>query len=163
MIKTKSERGIMTSEATRIRAASRGLIAVCAVLALAVAVAPSESAGQVRMTVPPQSEAIALRGATIHTITNGVIENGTIVFENGVITAVGANVTIPAGARVVDVSGKHIYPGLVDAFTTVGISEIGAVGMSNDVNEVGDFNPNIRAELGVNAESRHIGTTRSAR
>jgi imidazolonepropionase-like amidohydrolase len=114
------------------------------------------------MTVPPQSEPIALQGATIHTVTNGVIENGTIVFDNGLIIAVGANVTIPSGARVVDVSGKHIYPGLIDAYTTVGISEIGAVGMSNDVREVGDFNPNIRAELGVNAESRHIGTSRSA-
>ncbi|MCP4250560.1 MAG: hypothetical protein GY778_26250, partial [bacterium] len=131
-------------------------------LALAIVVAPSPAVAQVRMTVPPQAQPIALRGATIHTVTAGVIENGTIVFENGVITAVGADVTIPAGARVVDVGGKHIYPGLIDAYTTVGISEIGAVDMSNDVREVGDFNPNIRAELGVNAESRHIGTSRSA-
>jgi len=63
---------------------------------------------------------------------------------------------------VVDVSGKHIYPGLIDAYSTVGISEIGAVGVSSDVNELGDFNPNVRAEVAVNAESRHIGTTRSA-
>ncbi len=162
MIKTTSERGIMTSVETRLRAAARWITAMGAVLALAIVVAPSTSAAQVRMTVPVQSEPIALQGATIHTVTNGVIENGTIVFENGVITAVGANVTIPSRARVVDVSGKHIYPGLIDAYTTVGISEIGAVGMSNDVREVGDFNPNIRAELGVNAESRHIGTSRSA-
>jgi imidazolonepropionase-like amidohydrolase len=114
------------------------------------------------MTVPPQSEPVALRGATIHTVTNGVIENGTIVFENGVIIAVGADVEIPAGARVVDVSGKHIYPGLIDAYSTVGIGEIGAVDVSSDVNELGDFNPNIRAEVAVNAESRHIGTSRSA-
>jgi imidazolonepropionase-like amidohydrolase len=133
-----------------------------ALLAFAILVAPGVSNAQVRMTVPPQAEPIALQGATIHTVTQGVIENGTIVFENGVITAVGANVTIPSRARVVDVSGKHIYPGLIDAYTTVGIAEVGAVDMSNDVREVGDFNPNIRAELGVNAESRHIGTSRSA-
>jgi imidazolonepropionase-like amidohydrolase len=129
---------------------------------LALVMAPVPSEAQVRMTVPPQSEPIALQGATIHTVTNGVIENGIIVFDDGVITAVGVDVTIPSGARVVDVSGKHIYPGLIDAYTTVGISEIGAVDMSNDVREVGDFNPNIRAELAVNAESRHIGTSRSA-
>ncbi|MEX2471522.1 MAG: amidohydrolase family protein [Gemmatimonadota bacterium] len=117
---------------------------------------------QVRMTVPAQSEPIALRGATIHTVSDGVIENGTIVFENGVITALGADVQVPAGARVVDVAGKHLYPGLIDAYTTVGISEIGAVGVSSDVNELGDFNPNVRAEVAVNAESRHIGTTRTA-
>jgi len=154
MITTPSERGIMTS--------ARRIAAVGAVLAIGMVVAPSPAAAQVRMTVPPQAQPIALQGATIHTVTNGVIENGTIVFENGVITAVGADVTIPSGARVVDVSGKHIYPGLIDAYTTVGISEIGAVDMSNDVREVGDFNPNIRAELGVNGESRHIGTSRSA-
>ena len=162
MIMTTIERVIMTSRETRMRAAARGIIVMGVVLTLAIVAAPSPSVAQVRMTVPPQSEPIALQGATIHTVTNGVIENGTIVFENGLITAIGADVSIPSGARVVDVTGKHIYPGLIDAFTTVGISEIGAVGMSNDVREVGDFNPNIRAELGVNAESRHIGTSRSA-
>ena len=114
------------------------------------------------MTVRPQSEPIALQGATIHTVTNGVIENGTILFDNGVITAIGTDVRLPAGTRVVDASGKHIYPGLIDAYSTVGISEIGSVDVSSDTNELGDFNPNVRAEVAVNAESRHIGTTRSA-
>jgi len=123
---------------------------------------PTVAKAQVRMTVPPQSEAVALRGATIHTVTNGVIENGTILFENGVIRAIGTDVEIPTGTRVVDVAGKHIYPGLIDAYSTVGISEIGSVDVSSDVNELGDFNPNVRAEVAVNAESRHIGTTRSA-
>ncbi|MBX3174756.1 MAG: amidohydrolase family protein [Gemmatimonadaceae bacterium] len=117
---------------------------------------------QVRMTVPPQSEPVVLRGATIHTVTNGTIENGTIVLDGGKIVAVGRNVEIPRGAKVVDVTGKHIYPGLIDAYSTVGITEIGAVDVSNDINEIGDFNPNVRAEIAVNAESRHIGTTRSA-
>jgi imidazolonepropionase-like amidohydrolase len=129
--------------------------------AFALAMMPAIASAQVRMTVPPQSEAIAIQGATIHTVTNGVIENGTIVFRNGLITAVGADVEIPDGARIVDATGKHIYPGLIDAYSTVGLSEIGAVAMSNDVNEVGDFNPNITADVGVNAESRHIGTSRS--
>ena len=133
-----------------------------AMLCLATLLPLSSASAQVRMTVPPQSQAVALQGATIHTVTNGVIENGTILFDNGLITAVGTDIEIPAGARVVDVSGKHIYPGLIDAYTTVGISEIGAVGVSNDVNELGDFNPNVRADVAVNAESRHIGTTRSA-
>lgn len=131
-------------------------------VALTLAAVPRTADAQVRMTVPRQSEPIALTGATIHTVTNGVIENGTIVFENGTITAVGTDVEIPGNARVVDVTGKHVYPGLIDAYTTVGLSEIGAVDMSNDVREVGDFNPNIRSELAVNAESRHIGTSRSA-
>jgi imidazolonepropionase-like amidohydrolase len=131
-------------------------------LAVALVLSPQATGAQVRMTVPPQSGPIALQGATIHTVADGIIENGTIVFENGIITAVGTDVTIPAGAEVVDAGGKHIYPGLIDAYSTVGISEIGAVGVSNDVNELGDFNPNVRADVAVNAESRHIGTSRSA-
>jgi len=125
--------------------------------------APSTAFAQVRMTVPPQSQPVVLRGATIHTVTRGVIENGTIVMEAGKITAIGgADVVAPRGAKEVDVSGKHIYPGLIDAYSTVGITEIGAVDVSNDINEIGEFNPNVRAEIAVNAESRHIGTTRSA-
>ncbi|MEQ9568702.1 MAG: amidohydrolase family protein [Longimicrobiales bacterium] len=130
--------------------------------AFLMAAGASAAEAQVRMTVPPQSEPVALQGATIHTMSDGVIENGTIVFENGVITAVGTDVDIPAGARVVDVSGKHLYPGLIDTYSQVGIAEIGAVDVSNDTNELGDFNPNVRAELAVNGESRHIGTSRTA-
>ena len=144
--------------ATRARVAGMA----CAALAVLWAIAPVEIGAQVRMTVPPQSQPVALTGATIHTVTSGVIENGTILLENGLITAIGTDVDIPAGARVVDAAGKHIYPGLIDAFSTVGIAEIGAVDVSNDVNELGDFNPNVRADVAVNAESRHIGTTRSA-
>ena len=134
----------------------------CATAAALVLGGAAAAQAQVRMTVPAQSEPIALRGATIHTVSDGVIENGTIVFEDGVITALGTDVQVPAGARVVDVSGKHLYPGLIDAYSTVGITEIGAVDVSNDVNELGDFNPNVRAEVAVNAESRHIGTSRTA-
>ena len=80
----------------------RGCGAAALALAAVVALPPHSADAQVRMTVPPQSEPVALQGATIHTVTNGVIENGTIVFENGVITAVGADIEIPAGARVVN-------------------------------------------------------------
>jgi len=132
----------------------------CALAAVAALALPVDA--QVRMTVPPQAQPIVLRGATIHTVTNGVIQNGMIVLDRGKITAIGTNVAVPQGARVVDVTGKHIYPGLIDAYSTVGISEIGSVDVSNDINERGDFNPNVRAEVAVNAESRHIGTTRSA-
>ncbi len=143
-------------------AAVRGTLTLSLVAAGLVLGSAAQAAAQVRMTVPRQSQPIALRGATIHTVSDGVIENGTIVFDNGVITAVGADVTIPAGARVVDVAGKHIYPGLIDGYSTVGLSEIGAVDVSNDTNELGMFNPNVRAAVAVNAESRHIGTTRNA-
>ncbi len=134
---------------------------ICGAVAL-LAASATLAAAQVGMPVPPQSQPVVLRGATIHTVTKGTIENGSIVLDGGKIVAIGQTVEIPRGARIVDVSGKHIYPGLIDAYSTVGISEIGAVDVSNDIQEIGDFNPNVRAEVAVNAESRHIGTTRSA-
>jgi imidazolonepropionase-like amidohydrolase len=138
-------------------------VAALAVAATLDALAPAAAAAQVMMPAPVQEQPVVLRGATIHTVTKGTIQNGTIVLERGKITAIGGpEVATPRAAKVVDVTGKHIYPGLIDAYSTVGITEIGSVDVSNDINELGDFNPNVRADVAVNAESRHIGTTRSA-
>jgi imidazolonepropionase-like amidohydrolase len=58
---------------------------------------------------------IAIRNATIITISHGDIENGTIVVRNGKISAVGRDVTAPAGVRVIDGTGKFVMPGIIDA------------------------------------------------
>lgn len=116
---------------------------------------------EAQVPAPPQSQPIALTGGTIHPVSGPAIQNGTIVFEGGVITALGANVDVPSGARQIDVSGKHVYPGLIDAYSSMGLYEIGSVDMTVDTNEYGDINPNVRVERAVNPESRHIGTTRS--
>ena len=79
------------SDRSRIGTLGRRLRVLGASAAFALATLPAAGSAQVRMTVPPQSEPIALQGATIHTVTDGVIENGTIIFQNGIITAVGAN------------------------------------------------------------------------
>ncbi|MGH7445464.1 MAG: amidohydrolase family protein [Longimicrobiales bacterium] len=133
----------------------------CALLSGLVVLVAFTAPAAAQVPAPLQSQPIALTGGTIHTVTNGVVENGTIVFENGVITAIGTDVAIPADAQRVDVSGRHIYPGLVDAYSAMGLQEIGAVDVTQDTDELGDFNPNVRAELAVNPESRHIGTARS--
>jgi len=132
-----------------------------AVAVAALVVGSASAVAQEVVPAPPQRTPIALVGGTIHTVANGVIENGTILFVDGKITAVGTNVQVPANARRVDIAGKHVYPGLVAAFSTVGITEIGSVDVTNDTSELGNINPNVRAEVAVNAESRHIGTTRS--
>jgi imidazolonepropionase-like amidohydrolase len=130
---------------------------------VATAATPALARAQVVIPTAEQSQPVVLKGATIHTVTKGTITNGTIVMERGKILAIGGpEVAAPRGAKVVDVTGKHIYPGLIDAYSTVGITEIGAVDVSSDINELGDFNPNVRPEVAINAESRHIGTTRSA-
>jgi len=117
---------------------------------------------EAQIPAPKQSEPIALVGGTIHTLAGDVIENGTLLFEEGKIIAIGTNVNVPSGARTKDVSGKHIYPGLIDSYNQMGIYEIGAVGMTVDVNEQGSINPNILPERAFHPESRHIGIARSA-
>lgn len=151
-----------TMNSTLLQRAAR-LAVLAAALGGTGMLVPSVTHAQVVIPTAAQSQPVVLRGATIHTVTKGTITNGTIVMDRGKITAIGGpEVAVPRGAKVVDYTGKHIYPGLIDAYSTVGISEIGAVDVSNDINELGDFNPNVRAEVAVNAESRHIGTTRSA-
>jgi imidazolonepropionase-like amidohydrolase len=109
----------------------------------------------------PQEKPIALVGGTIHTVTKGTIENGVVLFDKGKIVAVGREINIPKDAEVIDVKGKHIYPGLINAFTTIGLIEIGAVRATRDVTEVGLVNPNVRAEVAFNPDSEHPPVTRS--
>lgn len=113
-----------------------------------------------------QPERIALTGATIYTMDpergGEPIQNGTILIENGIITAMGEDVEIPEDTLVEDLNGQQIYPGLIDAFSRMGIFEIGAVPMSHDIDEQGDVNPNVKPERVVNPDSRHIPVARSA-
>ena len=91
-------------------------LALAAVLAL-VPTAGARVAGQ--GAPANQSRVVALRGATILTVTKGTIPNGTIVLRDGKIAALGANVTIPAGAETIDVSGKFVSPGIIDAHSHI--------------------------------------------
>lgn len=74
---------------------------------------------------------LALKGATILTITNGTIENGTVIIQNGKIKAVGQSVAIPSGVEVIDVTGKYVMPGLIDSHTHIALS-------MGDINEATD-------------------------
>jgi imidazolonepropionase-like amidohydrolase len=66
-------------------------------------------------------EAYAIRGGTIVTVTGATIPKGSIVIRNGLIEAVGAEISIPGDARVIDASGMTVYPGLIDSYTSYGI------------------------------------------
>lgn len=136
--------------------------AMITVLLLVVMMLTSVAPALAQMPAPRQTQPIALTGATIHTMAGEVIEQGTILFEEGRITAVGTDVTLPEGTLVEDVTGRHIYPGLIDGWSQIGIYEIGAVDMTVDVNEQGPINPNVMVERAFHPESRHIGVARSA-
>ncbi|MGH7678709.1 MAG: amidohydrolase family protein [Gemmatimonadaceae bacterium] len=104
----------------------------------------------------------AITNAKIVTVTGAEIPRGTVVISaDGKIAAVGANVAVPAGARTIDASGMTVYPGMMDAGTNMGLSEISQGAASTvDVSEVGSFNPNAQAIYGLNPHSAHVGVTR---
>ncbi len=110
-----------------------------------------------------QNHPIALVGATIHPVSSPPIENGVLVFDSGKITFIGneKKADLPRGVDKIDVSGKHVYPGLFDASTNLGLVEINAVRATRDSSEVGRFNPNVQAHVAVNPDSELIPVTRS--
>ena len=150
----------MTSRTKQSRTAVVSALTGVALLALPV-LAPSMGALEAQVPAPKQDRPVALVGATIHPVSGPSIEGGTLVFENGVITAIGQNVQIPQGAQQVDLSGKHIYPGLIDAWSSVGLFEIGGIDVAIDTNEEGNLNPNVRAAVAFHPETRWLGVTRS--
>ncbi len=111
----------------------------------------------------PQSTAVALKKAKLLTVTHGVIENGTIIMQGGKITAVGATtaVTIPANAQIIDATGMTIYPGLIDSETNLGLTEISAENMTNDLVEMSDeIMPHMHTAEAFHAESALIPVAR---
>ena len=114
-------------------------------------------------TASAQAAAVVLKGGKLLTISHGTIENGVLVMQNGKITAVGAAsaVKIPAGASIVDVTGMTVYPGLIDSETRLGITEISADAMTNDMGERSDeIMPHMHVADAFHAESLLIPVTR---
>lgn len=131
--------------------------AVAALLSLAALAAPAAAGPEWTPATPVK---FALTGGTVHTVTAGVIENATVLVDQGRITAVGAGIAVPADATVFDCRGRHVYPGFVAANTMLGLIEVGTVEGSNDTRETGEVNPNLRAEVMVNPDSDLIPVAR---
>ncbi|HUG41698.1 MAG TPA: amidohydrolase family protein [Longimicrobiales bacterium] len=106
------------------------------------------------------AQTLAVRGGTVHAMA-GEPYVGTVVMENGRITAAGPSAAVPAGATVIDATGLHVYPGLFDAGTQLGLTEVGAVDVTNDIDELGDYTPHLLARTAVHPASEHIPVARA--
>ncbi|MGD8376992.1 MAG: amidohydrolase, partial [Acidobacteriota bacterium] len=106
------------------------------------------------------AEAVLIRGATVHTVSGRTIEGGSVLLRDGRIAAVGRSVDAP-DAEVVEAAGQHLYPGLIDCDTVLGLVEIPAVRATRDYSETGEVTPNVRAELAVNPDSELLPVTRA--
>jgi imidazolonepropionase-like amidohydrolase len=105
---------------------------------------------------------VVIKGGKLLTVSHGTIENGTIVLSGGKITAVGgADVKVPAGAEVIDAKGMTVYPGLIDSETHLGLTEVQADDMTNDLSETSDeIMPQMHVYDAFHAESVLIPVTR---
>jgi imidazolonepropionase-like amidohydrolase len=101
----------------------------------------------------------AITNARIVPITRPVIERGTVIVRGGKIEALGAEIQVPAGAKVIDAAGAQVYPGFIDAGTPIGIDEPGPRGF-DDNGEMLDRNPQLRTRVAYHAESDAIPVAR---
>jgi imidazolonepropionase-like amidohydrolase len=105
---------------------------------------------------------VLVRNVNIHPVTGPEIRNGALLVIDGKIAEIGARVSSRSGVKVVDGHGLQLYPGLINAATNVGLSEIGALRDTVDLDEIGTFNPELRAEVAFNPSSEHIEVTRAS-
>lgn len=101
--------------------------------------------------------------AQIFPVSSQAILNGTLVIENSYIKEISASDLSSKypNAQIIDVKGKHIYPGIISPNNSLGLSEIEAVRTTQDYEEIGQINPNVRALIAFNTDSEVIPTVRS--
>jgi imidazolonepropionase-like amidohydrolase len=111
---------------------------------------------------PAQSGAVLLRGATVHAGNGQVITEGIVMLDKGKITYVGTNLPDKyAEAKQFDLTGKHVYPGLILSQSTLGLIEVSSVRATADASEIGEINPSIRSIVAYNTDSKVINTLKS--
>lgn len=110
----------------------------------------------------PYAGRLFITGGTVHVGNGQVIDNATIEINNGKIVKIGTDIQPSGDAKTVDAKGKQIYPGLILSVTDLGLKEIGSgVRGSNDYEELGDLNPNIRSIVAYNTDSKIINTLKA--
>jgi imidazolonepropionase-like amidohydrolase len=109
----------------------------------------------------PTDDSFVVRGATVHTMAGADIQNGTVVVRGGRIIGVGKNLAAPKDLKIIDGKGLHVYPGLIDSGTEIGLVEVNGVRETLDTTEIGRYNPQLVALTAVNPSSEHIPVTRA--
>lgn len=133
------------------------LTTIVAILAMAIGTA----SGHDYVPGKPQSQPILLKGGDLYTVSDGVLPQTDLLFEDGRITQIGTDIIAPEDAMVVDVTGQRVYPGLIDAGTTLGLIEIGEVRATNDMTERGSVTPEVTAATAYNPDSELLPTVRA--
>lgn len=110
------------------------------------------------------AQTLLLSNAVVHTVSGDVIRDGQVLIRKGKIRAVGKDIELPRKLRkrqVVNLEGMNLYPGLIAATTSMGLTEINAVRATRDYQEVGTFTPDVYSWLAVNPDSTLIPVARA--
>ena len=108
------------------------------------------------------NDTFLVRNVMVHPVTGPNVDNASVLVVDGKIAEIGgAKLIVPKTTKVIDGKGLHLYPGMINSATEVGMSEISSVRESADTNEIGQFDPQLRAAIAVNPSSEHIPVTRA--
>ena len=110
--------------------------------------------------VPAGAQTIAITGGTVHTVDGPAIEGGTVLIRGDSIVAVGRNVTVPTGARIIDARGRIVTPGLIHASSDLGLLEVESVANTSERSSTGDVTPSFDVAEGINPGSVRIPVAR---
>jgi imidazolonepropionase-like amidohydrolase len=102
-----------------------------------------------------------LYNATIHPVSGPVIPSGTVRIHKGKITYVGKEPPEEGVTGAIDAKGLHVYPGMLDAGTVLGLTEVDSARETRDFAEGGDFQPDLLASIAINPDSELIPVTRA--
>ncbi len=108
-----------------------------------------------------QKRPILLRGGTLHTVSGDILEEHDLLFAEGRIITIDEQIQPSPETDIYEIYGKHVVPGFVAGYTRIGLTEISAVKQTNDHSEIGEINPNVRANVAYNPDSDLIPVTRS--
>lgn len=108
----------------------------------------------------------AIKGVTVHPVSGPVVKNALVQVENGKIKSIQdldkqTEVDLPSTVSLIDAKGLHVYPGMIDSATILGLTELGSARETQDFSEGGDFQPDLRALIGINPDSELIPVTRA--
>ena len=122
------------------------------ILAAALTLASSSVLAVNPVPAPKQSVPVLLKNATVHAVVSEpAIQD--VLLVDGKIAAMGINLTAPAGAQVEDLTGKHVYPGLIALINQLGLIEVEAVRATRDDRETSATNPDLQVQVAFNADS----------
>ena len=113
------------------------------------------------LTACAVSQGRALINVGVYDVHSGkIVKDAVILIKNDKIASVGKGLAIPPGSEVLDGKGMTVYPGFIDGWTTLGLTEIPQVAATNDASEIGRWNAHMRAGAAINPHSAHFPVAR---